>query len=217
MLDYYLADDWLRNHIRIQYLELQLLSQSIYKDFFKMTLSKEVYKPNMKLEPLLIVVMGVSGTGKSTLANAFSQRYQFTYMDADSYHSEQAIQQMSQGLPLTNTQRAPWINRICKQLRIYRQQHTNCILAYSGLKKAHREVILSTYTNRLVVLLNAKPSLIRERLAKRPDHFMSSELLNNQFAEMESFDNNEPTVNLDINHSVEDLVKQLQTFISEKA
>jgi gluconokinase len=182
-----------------------------------MMLSENAQKPNIKLEPLLIVVMGVSGTGKSTLANAFSQRYQFTYVDADTFHSEQAIQQMTQGVPLTNTQRGPWIDRIYKQLRIYQQQHKNCILAYSGLKKAHRKVIFSSYSNRLGVLLNADTRLITERFNQRPDHFMSSKLLDNQFAEMEPFDNNEPILNLDINYSVDELVKQLQTCISDKA
>ncbi|MCS5587864.1 MAG: gluconokinase, GntK/IdnK-type [Porticoccaceae bacterium] len=182
-----------------------------------MTLSEEVYRPNAEVDPLLIVVMGVSGTGKSTLANEFSLRHQFTYLDADSFHSEQAIQQMSQGIPLTNTQRIPWINRIYEQLRKYRQQHKNCILAYSGLKKAHREVIFSAYTHRLGVLLNADPQLIRERFAQRSDHFMSSKLLDNQFAEMEPFDNNESLLNLNISCSVEELIEQLQNFISAKA
>jgi gluconokinase len=181
-----------------------------------MTLSEKLQKPNIKLEPLLIVVMGVSGTGKSTLANEFSQRHPFTYLDADSFHSEQAIQQMSQGIPLTNNQRLPWIKRIYKKLRKYREQNKNCILAYSGLKKAHRKVIFSSYTNRLGVLLNADTQLITERFSQRPDHFMSSKLLDNQFSEMESFDNNETLLNLDVTDSVDDLIKQLQSFISDK-
>jgi len=138
-------------------------------------------------------------------------------VDADSFHSEQSIQQMSKGIPLTNKQRLPWIKRISEQLSLYRQQNINCILAYSGLKKAHRDVIFSAYSNRIAVLLNADEKLITERINQRSDHFMSSKLLGNQLAEMEAFDNNEPILNLDINHSVDELVKQLRSFISDKA
>ena len=69
-----------------------------------------------KLQPLLVVVMGVSGTGKSTLANEIAKRSGLIYLDADSFHSAEAIAQMSQGIPLTDAQRAPWIERIYNQL-----------------------------------------------------------------------------------------------------
>jgi gluconokinase len=181
-----------------------------------MTLSEKVAKPNIAMEPLLIVVMGVSGTGKSTLAHEFSRRYSFTYVDADSFHSKQSIEQMSKGIPLTNKQRLPWIKRISEQLSLYRQQNINCILAYSGLKKAHRDAIFSTYSNRLAVLLNADEKLITERINQRSNHFMSSQLLGNQLAEMEAFDDDKLLLKLDITNSIDELLKQMQICLSKR-
>jgi len=167
-----------------------------------------------KQQPLLVVIMGVSGTGKSTLANEFATGYGFTFLDADSLHSQGAVEQMSRGVPLTDAQRAPWIQRIYSQLCQYQSQNQSCILAYSGLKQHHRKVIFSSYRNRLGVLLNAEESLITERLAQRSDHFMSPELLSSQIAEMEPFEDKIPLLKLDSADSVEQLLLQLANFIA---
>jgi gluconokinase len=164
--------------------------------------------------PLLVVVMGISGTGKSTLADNFAANSGFTYLDADSLHSEEAIEQMSRGIPLTDVQREPWIERIHRQLSQYQSQNKNCILAYSGLKQQHRKVIFSSYRNRLGVLLQAEPSLITERLAKRSGHFMSPQLLSSQIAEMQPFVDETPLLKLDSADSIERLLLQLKNFIT---
>jgi gluconokinase len=166
-----------------------------------------------KQQPLLVAIMGVSGTGKTTLANEFAKSSGFIFLDADSLHSEDAIEQMSQGIPLTEAQRAPWIQRIYKQLCQYQIENQSCILAYSGLKQHHRKVIFSAYKNRLGVLLNAKELLITERLSKRDGHFMSPQLLSSQFAEMEPFEDEVPLLKLDSADSVDQLLLQLANFI----
>jgi gluconokinase len=163
-------------------------------------------------QPLLLVVMGVSGTGKSTLANEFARQSGFIYLDADSLHSENAIEQMSRGIPLTDGQRGPWIQRIYRQLCEYQAQNKSCILAYSGLKQQHRKVIFSAYRDRAGVLLHGEQGLIIERLEKRSDHFMSPQLLGSQIAEMEPFDQQVPLLKLDLAGSVEQLLLQMLSF-----
>jgi len=123
-----------------------------------------------KRHPVLVVVMGVSGTGKSTLANAFAKQSGFIYLDADSLHSEDAIAQMSRGIPLTDKQREPWIERIFRQLCEYQSQNKSCILAYSGLKREQRKRIFSACQNSVGVLLHGEQGLITERLAQRSNH-----------------------------------------------
>jgi len=177
-----------------------------------MSLLKKQSEP--RKQPLLLVVMGVSGTGKSTLASEFARRHQFTFLDADSLHSDQAIEQMSQGIPLSDAQRLPWIKRIYAELSESQQQNKSCILAYSGLKQAHRKIVFSSYACRAGVLLNADQSLIMERLAKRSEHFMSPQLLDSQLAEMEPFSNKEPLLELSSAEPVETLVNQLELFAS---
>jgi gluconokinase len=168
-----------------------------------------------KPEPLLLVVMGVSGTGKSTLAGEFALRYGFTFLDADSLHSDQSIVQMSQGIPLTEAQRSPWIQRICQQLRDNHRQNKNCILAYSGLKQHHRDLIFGTYPKRAGVLLDTERWLILQRMEDRRGHFMSPQLLDSQLAEMEPFAADEPLLELDSGASPESLLNQLRDFVEQ--
>jgi gluconokinase len=138
-----------------------------------------------KQAPILVVVMGVSGCGKSTLAEKLANHFDITFLDADSFHSEEAIKQMSEGIPLTDEQRAPWIDRICKQLDHFESQQKSCVLAYSGLKQQHRQLIFNSYSHSVGILLDADEVLIAQRLAGRGGHFMSPKLLSSQIASME--------------------------------
>ena len=166
-----------------------------------------------KRHPVLVVVMGVSGTGKSTLANAFAKQSGFIYLDADSLHSEDAIAQMSRGIPLTDKQREPWIERIFRQLCEYQSQNKSCILAYSGLKREQRKRIFSACQNSVGVLLHGEQGLITERLAQRRNHFMSPQLLSSQIAEMEPFAQEIPLLRLNVADSIEQMLLQLVSFM----
>ena len=172
-------------------------------------------KPKTKPSPLLLVIMGVSGSGKTTLASEYAKRHQFTFLDADSLHSDQAIKQMSQGKPLTNKQRLPWIQRIHNQLCHFEAENKNCILAYSGLKQAHRKVVFSAYTHRAGVLLSADKAMIMQRLATRSEHFMPPQLLDSQFNEMEPLNEKEPLLALNSADTVEVLLDKLELFVSK--
>lgn len=140
--------------------------------------------------PILVVVMGVSGCGKSTLAHQIANHFDMTFLDADSFHSEAAIKQMSQGIALTDEQRAPWIARICTQLNQFDLQNKSCVLAYSGLKQQHRQLIFGAYKHSVGILLAADQTLIAQRLADRGGHFMSPQLLSSQIAAMEPINAN---------------------------
>ena len=177
--------------------------------------TKPKTKPITKPSPLLLVIMGVSGSGKTTLASEYAKRHQFTFLDADALHSDQAIQQMSQGIPLNNEQRLPWIQRIHNQLCHFEAENKNCILAYSGLKQAHREVVFSAYTHRAGVLLSADKGLIMQRLATRSEHFMPPQLLDSQLNEMEPLNEKEPLLALNSADTVEVLLDKLERFVSK--
>ncbi|MDC1144062.1 gluconokinase, GntK/IdnK-type [Porticoccaceae bacterium] len=176
-----------------------------------MSSSKDALSP--AVQPLLVVLMGVSGTGKSTLAGAIAARSEFIFLDADNLHSNDAIAQMSRGVPLNDKQRDPWIRRIYRQLCDYQSANKNCILAYSGLKRRHRQVVFSAYKRSAGVLLRADEQLITERLISRRDHFMAPQLLSSQIADMEPFDEGAPLLSMDVTGSVEQLVAELEDFI----
>lgn len=176
-----------------------------------MSSSENAFLPTA--QPLLVVVMGVSGTGKSTLASTIAERSEFVFLDADTLHSDDAIDQMSRGIPLNDQQRDPWIQRIYQQLCDYQSANKDCILAYSGLKREHRKVIFSAYKRSAGVLLGAEEQLITGRLIRRRNHFMSPQLLSSQIADMESFDDDMPVLSMDVTRSVEQLVIELEDYI----
>jgi len=152
-------------------------------------------KVNKDESPILVVVMGVSGCGKSTLAREISNHLNCEFLDADTFHSEEAIKQMSQGIALTDEQRTPWIARIFDQLSLLGAQNKSCVLAYSGLKRKHRKVIFDSYLDAIGILLNVDQVLIAQRLQTRKEHFMSSQLLASQIAAMEPI-NAQPKENI---------------------
>jgi gluconokinase len=164
--------------------------------------------------PLLVVVMGVSGTGKTTLASKIADYFNLRFLDADSLHSDAAIKQMSQGIALTNEQRLPWIERICDQLSELAAHQQSCVLAYSGLKQQHRHLIFSSYPNSVGILLNADQAIIAQRLQTRRNHFMSPQLLSSQIASMEPFADEPNLLKLDLSETLENLLLQSVNFIN---
>jgi len=134
--------------------------------------------------------MGVSGSGKTTIAQEIANHLDIIFIDADSFHSEGAIKQMSLGIPLTDEQRTPWIERICVKLSHLELEGQSCVLAYSGLKQQHRQLIFGSYRRSFGILLDADQTLIVQRLAGRKGHFMSPQLLGSQIAAMEPMNEN---------------------------
>lgn len=149
----------------------------------QMTLIKTVSNPQANTD--LIIVMGVSGSGKSTLAKALAEAYNYQYLDGDDFHSAESRALMAQGIPLTDEHRAPWVASIKERLQNNSLQHIHTILAFSGLKKKHRDILRSAGLRTLVLYLNGNKETIQDRINSRKDHFMAPTLLDSQFAAME--------------------------------
>lgn len=158
-----------------------------------MPLTKTVSNP--QANTFLIIVMGVAGSGKSTLASALADIYNYEYLDGDDFHSDDSRALMAQGIPLTDAHRAPWVASIKERLQnnALRQVHT--ILAFSGLKQKHRDILRSAGLRTIVLYLNGDKATIQDRINSRKDHFMAPALLDSQFASMED-PLNEPDVHL---------------------
>lgn len=148
-----------------------------------MTSTKTISHP--QANTYLIIVMGVSGSGKSTLAKALANIYGYQYLDGDDFHSTESRALMAQGIPLTDAHRAPWVAAIKARLEDNAKQQIHTILAFSGLKQKHRDILRSAGLRTLVLYLNGSKATIHERLTKRTDHFMAPTLLDSQFASME--------------------------------
>lgn len=135
--------------------------------------------------PLLIVVMGVSGSGKSTLAKHLSETLTFTFVEADDFHTTQARAMMSNGVSLTSDIRQEWVDRLCSYLANLAKAGKPVVLAYSGLKKLHRQQFRQLGSNQHFFMLTADHGVIKERMEKRKGHFINADFLNNQLADME--------------------------------
>ena len=136
---------------------------------------------------MILVLMGVSGSGKTTIGKALAERTGLTFADADDYHSAASKRKMASGQPLTDEDRAPWLLILNKVLRRWDEQPRGGILACSALEEKYRVVLEEGIpANRIhFVLLEGSPELIAKRLAARHHEFMNASLLSSQFAILE--------------------------------
>lgn len=138
--------------------------------------------------PVLVVCMGVSGSGKSTLARALADALEWTFIDGDDLHGPQNRAHMAAGRPLTDAMREPWIDRMCGRLRSERTQGHNCVLAFSGLRRAHRQRFRELGFRTLFLHLDANREVIAQRMTEREGHYMPVALLDSQFADLQPVD-----------------------------
>ncbi|HEY7300996.1 MAG TPA: gluconokinase [Xanthobacteraceae bacterium] len=139
-----------------------------------------------KNELSVIVVMGVSGVGKSTIAAMLAVRLGWTYEDADWFHPPANIEKMHSGRPLTDEDRWPWLNAIAAWIDAMRRAGGHGVIACSALKRAYREVLMRDRPDVGLVYLKGERDLIARRMSLREGHhFMPPALLDSQFAALE--------------------------------
>ena len=133
----------------------------------------------------VIVLMGVSGSGKSTVGNALASALGWEFRDADSFHPPANIEKMSRGIPLTDTDRGPWLAAIAAWIDDRLRTGSSGIVSCSALKRAYRQVLLEGRSGVGLVYLQGDFDLIAARMAARRDHFMPPALLQSQFKTLE--------------------------------
>ncbi len=129
--------------------------------------------------------MGVSGSGKSTLGTALARELGWDFFDADDFHSVKNIAKMSAGIPLTDLDRAPWLNDLNRHLTFTLARGHHPVLACSALKEKYRSQLLAGVEEMAVVCLRGSYELIRSRLLAREGHYMKENLLQSQFDALE--------------------------------
>lgn len=144
---------------------------------------------------MVIVIMGVAGSGKTSVGKALSVLTGWLFLDADAYHSDANIAKMARGEPLSDADRAPWLDRLQAVIteKIDRGEHL--ILACSALKQAYRSQLRSPDPHSVhFVYLKVSPELLQERLQQRCDHFMQLQMLDSQLATLEEPQPDEATI-----------------------
>jgi gluconokinase len=132
-----------------------------------------------------VVVMGVSGSGKSTIASMLAQRLHWVYEDGDWFHPQSNIEKMHHGEPLNDQDRGPWLHAIADWIDATRRARGHGVVACSALKRAYRDILIGDRRDVRLVFLKGDRDLIARRIAARADHFMPTTLLDSQFTTLE--------------------------------
>ena len=153
-----------------------------------------------------IIVMGVSGCGKSSVGQQLATQLNWRFADADTYHPAANVQKMSQGFALNDDDRAPWLERLNAVLRHSVAKQEPIVLACSALKQRYRDALGDRLNSLAFVHLSGSFDLIEARLKQRPGHYMPTSLLQSQFAALEAPSD---VLTLDISESITSLVSQI--------
>jgi gluconokinase len=136
-------------------------------------------------DPSVVVVIGVSGCGKSTIASMLAHRLHWIYEDGDWFHPPSNVEKMHSGEPLTDEDRWPWLHGIAAWIDATRRVGNHGTVACSALKRAYRDILVGERRDVRIVYLKGERDLIARRLAARDGHFMPPSLLDSQFAALE--------------------------------
>jgi gluconokinase len=140
---------------------------------------------------MFLILIGVSGSGKTVVGQALSALTGWSFLDADDYHPPANIAKMSRGEPLTDADRAPWLEILRTQIATRLERGEDAILACSALKKAYRQQLQVDPARVRFVYLKVSPELLQERLKQRSGHFMQSSMLTSQLGAFEEPDSHE--------------------------
>lgn len=163
--------------------------------------------------PVLIISMGVSGCGKTTLAKHLAKKFGLRFLEADDFHSAENKAHMASGKPLTDAMRAPWIASMCDALRAHREKGESCVLAYSGLRRAHRQRFRELGYPTLFVHLAGPQEIIRRRMEARANHFMPAGLLDSQYAALEAAVDESDIIEVDVGQSIPKIQRQAMEVV----
>jgi gluconokinase len=148
-------------------------------------------------KPQAIIVMGVSGSGKSTVAEILAERLGWEMMEGDRLHPPENVEKMRSGVPLDDADRWPWLDRIGEQLKSWAALGRSGVLTCSALKRAYRARILAARPDTRFVYLKGSEELIRSRVEGRRHEYMPASLLKSQFAALEEPDPSEAVLTID--------------------
>jgi gluconokinase len=155
---------------------------------------------------MIVLLMGVSGVGKSTVGRALAAHLSWSFHDADDLHSAENVARMASGRPLDDEARFPWLRAVRDLIRTLARDGRNAVVACSALKASYREVLLEDVEAVRVVHLTAPADVLRERVTDRAGHFMPSSLVESQVAALEP---PADALTVDATRPVDDVVQQI--------
>ena len=159
--------------------------------------------------PCALIVMGVSGSGKSTIGERLAARLGWIFEDADRFHPASNVAKMSAGHPLTDEDRWPWLKAIAAEIDRVCDAAGHVVIGCSALRRVYRDILVHGRTDTRLVYLDGTQAVIADRLSRRKGHFMPPGLLTSQFDTLEPPTADEHPLTVSIDASVEDVVADI--------
>ena len=158
------------------------------------------------IDTRFLIVMGVSGSGKTTVGKALASKLGWDFYDADDFHPPENITKMEQGIPLNDSDRSPWLASLHDLIESCLARNRPGILACSALKERYRQTLLEGNDAVQLIYLKGSYKLLWSRMSARTDHYMKPEMLQSQFEALE-----EPTnaLTVDVSQSVAEIVREI--------
>ena len=158
---------------------------------------------------MIIVLMGVTGSGKSTVGKLLVQQLGWKFFEGDDFHSPANIEKMRRGMPLSDDDRRPWLEAIRESIRKMVERSENAVIACSALKHSYRQM-LRIAGEVVFVYLKANIDIVRERLKNRTGHFMNPNLIQSQFNTLEE---SEQALRVDASLPPGEIVRRIRTLL----
>ncbi len=164
----------------------------------------------------IVVVMGVSGSGKTTVAKLLADALGCPFLEGDSLHPAANVAKMSSGTPLTDADRLPWLGRIAEEIDAWRSRGQSGVVTCSALKRAYRDILIGARADVTLAYLKGSRDLIQQRMAARHEHFMPVALLDSQFATLEEPTANERPIVADVGGAPSEIAAEIVRQLRER-
>jgi gluconokinase len=160
-------------------------------------------------EPVIVIAMGVSGSGKTTVAALLAAALGWQFQEGDDLHPAANVAKMRGGTPLTDADRLPWLEKIAEEIDRWREQGLSGVVTCSALKRIYRDIIIGSRPEVQLVYLKGSYDLIQSRLAARHEHFMPAALLKSQFATLQEPASDEHPIVIDVGGKPADIAAEI--------
>jgi gluconokinase len=159
---------------------------------------------------MITIVMGVSGSGKTTVGKLLAQSLNWDFSDADDFHPSANIEKMSRGIPLEDADRLPWLLQLQAAIDTWLLENKNVVLACSALKASYREMLCRDQHRMKIVYLKGSFHLLATRLKTRENHYMKADLL---LSQLETLEEPEDAIIIDASQPLELIVRQIKNHL----
>lgn len=166
--------------------------------------------------PVVVVVMGVSGSGKTTVSALLAAALGCQFQEGDDLHPAANVEKMKSGTPLTDTDRLPWLHKIAEEIDGWRARDESGVLTCSALKRSYRDIIIDGRSDVTLVYLRGSYDLIHRRISARHGHFMPAALLDSQFAALEEPTPDEHPITVDVGNRPAEIALEIVHQLQER-